>query len=308
MPTPSPTPPNGASPAVHMLVVLAVALWQGMIGVLVKWIPWPPLALVCARCSIASLALWSLHMLRRRMRSTQPLPTGGALRSRDRWIGGLLLTGHWGLLFIGYRVADVGPVLIAVFTYPVLASIAEPVVFKRPTNARQVLTAALGATGVMFLVTPAEAQHDGNTLGVGLGLLSAACFAARNIHARVALRQADAVELMAWQVSIVALMLSPALLSLSAADFAPHQLGLVLLLGLLFTALPHTLHVWAHKGMSAAAIGIIASLQVLSGMILASVLLEERLDAHVWSGAAIVVLAVLIEGVSSWRQRAVGGM
>lgn len=283
----------------YVFAVISGALWQGMIGVFVKWIPWPPFPLVCVRCAFASVALWCLVRFRNR-------PAGTSASSlRDKLLGGALLAGHWTTLFWGYRIAQVGPVLVAVFTYPVITSIAEPLVHGRRPSSRQFVTALIGASGVAAMVLPGSALNETstNTPGVLLGLVSAVLFAARNIHARSLLQKTDAVVLMAWQVTVVTALLCPSLVLLETHALTLRTIGLVAVLGVAFTALPHTLHVWALNGLSAAALGIIGSLQVLSGIVLAAWLVDEAPRPAVWLGAVCVIAAVALETLFTWRAR-----
>lgn len=285
-----------------------------MIGVFVKWIPWPPLAMVSARCMIASACLWTTLLLRQRAARSegpglQETDAGSTNESRRGpsplafLFGGALLAGHWGALFSGYRVGDVGPVVVAVFTYPVLTSLAEPLVHRKAPSLRQVATALLGAAGVAYMAlgpTATQAMAN-NREAIGFGLLSAVLFSARNIQARALMKQTDAITLMAWQVSVAALVLSPFMLQLTAERFRAEELLLVVVLGVFFTAAPHTLTVWALNGLSAAAAGIIGSLQVVSGILAAVVFLGEQTQPAVWLGAFAVIGAVSWETLVNWQ-------
>lgn len=284
----------------YMVAVLAAALWQGMIGVMVKWIPWPPFAMVSGRCFIAAAALWAIIALRRARtagESQRPATPLGPMI-----LGGVLLAAHWGTLFWGYRIADVGPVVVAVFTYPVMTSIAEPLLARRRPATRQIAAASLGVVGVgAIALTSGDAPHASNLAGIALGLLSAALYAARNIHARYFVAKTGAVSIMAWQCSVAAVALSPALLSVPSSLVDAKNLSLLAVLALAFTVVPHTLLVWALNGLSAATVGIIGSLQAVSGVALAVLLLGEITHVWIWLGAFAVVGAVAWESVSNWR-------
>jgi drug/metabolite transporter (DMT)-like permease len=287
-------------PSSHYVVaVLAAALWQGMIGVFVKWIPWPPASLVAMRCAVAALALWAVLGARPpRQHATTPVGGGSLV------VGGVLLAAHWGTLFWGYRIADVGPVVVAVFTHPVMTSMAEPLVYRRLPTVRQLLNALLVLAGVAYMALPAADSTSANHLsGVLMGLLSAALFAARNIHARSLMVRADPIHLMAWQTSIAALCLAPTLWWVESGLWQPHTLGLIVVLGVGFTALPHTLLVWAFTRLSASAVSVIGSLQVVSGIVLAALLLGEHPGQGVWLGAIAVMGGVGWESLVAWRQR-----
>lgn len=299
---PSPTPV--AKPLPALLVVLGVAMWQGMIGVWVKWSDWSPMAMVWARCVLTSLILL-VYERGRASRARSYAPPSGLPSARMLW-GGFLLAAHWVALFIGYRVAEVGPVVVALFTFPIMASIAEPLIVARRPERRQLgagVLVLLGIAAMQLFASGTSSEGGSIGLGVTLGLCSAACLAARNIICRSLLAEQNAVTVMAGQAWIVAILLTPSLVQLESSWFAPKQLLLLLILGVGFTAIPHTLSVWALSRLSVATSGIVGSLQTVSTILLASWLLREPLQLGVTLGAAAVIGAVVWESSSHLRAR-----
>lgn len=297
-----------------VLITLFVAVWQGMIGVFVKWVSWPPAAMVCARCAIASIGLWALawaieakHPTSRREEAGPGVPVVTPTRTpATPWgivLGGVLLAGHWGALFWAYRVAEVGPVVVSVFTFPIMASLTEPWFFGARPCLRQVLLAGLVVVGVATMVhgrTDTAAGSDGNGWGILLGLVSAAFIAARNILSRRQLAGVHPIRLMAQQTLVVAVLTAPSLAWVGIEDLTTRNVALLAILGIGFTALSHTLMMWTLKHLSVAATGIIGSLQVVAGILLARWLLSEVTSLTVWLGAGTVLVAVAIE---SWAMR-----
>lgn len=278
----------------------AVAVGQGMIGVLAKTIPASAAALVVGRCAVAAVALGLVcRATGRRLPAARRARLGAV-------VAGLLLGGHWLTLFAAYKTADVGPVVVAVFTFPVMVSLLEPWFFGARPGARQVGAAALVLAGVAALqgLSPGAAAAA-NASGVGLALVSAALFAVRNVLSRRLLVHGDALVLMAWQTAVAALALAPVLLLVGEGALPGGRAALgILVLGLFFTALPHTIGVWAMGRLSAATVGIVGSQQVLFGIAFAWLLLGESLHPGVAAGAALVLAAVALESRAHWRGRA----
>jgi drug/metabolite transporter (DMT)-like permease len=190
--------------------------------------------------------------------------------------------------------------VVALFTFPIMASVTEPYCFGSRPLPRQFIAALIGGCGVAQMILVSSGNDHSQTWGLGilLGLISAAFWAARGIQARSLLQGTDALTIMAVQVSVAGVLLAPALLYV-AWPISLQDLGLIALFGVAFTALPHTLTVWALKHLSFTAISIIGSLQVLSAVLMASWLLEEQLTSSVWLGALLVTLAVLGESARS---------
>ena len=290
----------------YALCVVAMAISQGMIGVWVKWIAWPPLALVSARCWIAAAVLFGLGAWQ--TRGIEAPPESGA-RDKKFWIGvlggGVLLAAHWGTLFVGYRVAPVAPVVVSTFTFPLMASLAEPFFWRARPSLGQVSAAALGVLGVALVQQGSAAlpgRADGRIeLGIVLGLVAAACFAARGIYNRKLMVHGSATGIMAIQVTVVAVLFAPFMLQLRDSDLSAEKIGMVLLLGVGFTALPHTLITWALRGLDFATTGVLGSIQVQSALVLAHVLLDEAMGARIILGGAVVLVAVVIQWVQLVR-------
>ncbi len=287
--------------ALAVLAVILASIHQGLVGVFVKWIPWPPLALTCGRCLVAAVFLWLVWGLRRARGAKQ-------VNFSDRGkktvlLSGAFLAAHWATLFYGYRLSNVAPVIVAVFTFPIIASLVEPFAFSARPSPRDVAWAVLSAVGVGTMVWQGFFGPEQSKLvvGVGFGLVSALFFAARGIASRKLLSEADPFSIMAVQVTVVACLFSPALLSVPSESITVSKLGLVLFLGIGLTAIPHTIFVWAFQRMSVARSGVIASLEVVSGILLATLILGEENPASVWFGAAVVVAAVIAQSRASLR-------
>lgn len=294
------------SGALYLVVTIVIALWQGMIGVLVKWSTWPPVTMVWARCVVTVAALWLFA------RFSGSRVARSHVESRDwtngrltTWGSGALLAAHWITLFLGYRVCNVGPVVVALFTFPVMAAFVEPWFFGHRPRLLQLLTACVATAGVaaMRLWNDGGPTTAGNTtLGIVLGLLSAAFFTARSIIARKLLRRSSALQIMREQAMVVVVLLLPSVLLLESSHWAWRELVLLVVLGAGFTAIPHTLGVWSMKRLTVATSGVIGSLQTVSTLLLAQLFIGETAELGVWVGAGAVMLAVGVESLAHARE------
>lgn len=289
----------------YLVVTILIALWQGMIGVLVKWSSWPPVTMVWARCVVTVAALWAFTRARPPA-ATSVSPDGAWARKRGVvWGSGALLAAHWITLFLGYRVANVGPVVVALCTFPVMAALVEPWFFGQRPRAVQLFTACIATAGVaiMRLLDDEAANSPNATLGICFGLASAAFFTARSIIARKLLRHTGAIQIMQEQAMVVVALLLPSTLLLDRSHLNWRDLLLVFVLGTGFTAIPHTLGVWSMKRLTVATSGVVSSLQTVSTVLLAQVLIGEATSVGVWLGAAAVMFAVAAESFVHARER-----
>src|SRR5690606_39706560 len=119
------------SVALTVTAVVIVSCGQGLVGVFAKWISWPPLAIAWGRCFVAALILWPIVLVKRRqLVKNAPLLIRAINVPRRKWsilvFSGVLLALHWSALFSAFHIAPIGPVVIAVFTYPLMATLFAP--------------------------------------------------------------------------------------------------------------------------------------------------------------------------------------
>lgn len=222
----------------------------------------------------------------------------GAVRREHRGMVALVgvLTGaHWVLFFYSVQLTTVAIGLICLFTFPVMVVFLEPLVSRERIEARDVAMAAAVVVGV-WLVVPEATLENPVTLGAALGLLSALLYALRTVLYRQHLKEYPSSAMMFYQVAIAALVLCPLLFD--GVDVASEGRWLYLLvLGVVFTALPHTLMVHSLRSLRAKTVSLIASLQPFYGALLAAVLLAEIPDPGTVAGGVVIVAAAAYESV-----------
>lgn len=241
---------------VSLILMSLAGLSQGFIGPIVKLVDFAPLPLVVGRCIVAAVVLHVICIL-----------TGRRIQKADRTntiICGLLLAGHFATLFMAYKKTDVNLVLIALFTYPMITSLLEPVFFGGRPQRRQVIS-ALVVTGGVACLRPAPGGSGDMLAGIGLALASAVLFSIRNILSRKLVAKSDGLAIMGWQTTIAAIAFAPSCVGLKVTDVPlPVWLG-ILALGVFFTAIPHTLRILVKRHLTTATVDILAALQVVGG-------------------------------------------
>lgn len=268
----------------------AVLLWAGT-ALFAKWIALPAFQITALRSVVAALALFTVLRWQ-----GSALATGGW---RDFWLltaGGVALAAHWVTYFQAIQVSTVAIGILALHTYPVMTALAEPLVFRERLRVLDITLAVMVLAGVAVLV-PDFSLASHVTRGVLLGVGSAACFAARNLLTRGVVTRHGGTKVTFYQLAASAAALLPVALifgePLSVADG-----GQLLLLGVLFTALPHTLYTRSLQHLKVRSVGVIATLLPIYGAIAAAVLLGEIPAVRTLAGGAIILAAVSLE---TWR-------
>jgi drug/metabolite transporter (DMT)-like permease len=207
-----------------------------------------------------------------------------------------LFTIHWTAYFQAMQLSTVAIGIISMFTFPVMTVFLEPFIKSTRLHFTDICMACLVFLGV-FLMVPTLSLSNNITAGVAFGLLSALAVSIRNILVSKYLSQhVPAFTIMLYHALISAAVLFPFVETQYAALNA-EQIMLLVLLGTVFTAIPHTQKTFALKYASAKKVSMIVSLQVVYASAFAYLLLRETLSLTTIIGGLLILFAALYESV-----------
>jgi Predicted permeases len=278
-----------------LAVHAAVALF-GLAGLFGKWLTLRPHFIVLGRVVFAAAALALIIRL-----------SGGRFSIRRKIDGGLfllqglILAVHWILFFESIRVSTVAVGLLAYSSFPIFTAFLEPLFFRTRLSRRH-LGLSLACLAGVFLLVPRFSWSERVFQGVVTGLGAGATFALLSIiNRKLSFRYASPVVAF-YQDAGAALFLLPAALlkppALTGRDFA-----LLAILGLLCTALAHTLFIAGMRRLSAQTASIISALEPVYGIALAALLLGERPSARTIAGGLIILTAVFVLSLSNLKRK-----
>jgi len=209
---------------------------------------------------------------------------------------------HWVTYFYAMQLAGVAVGMLAFFCYPVVTVFLEPLFNKNKPHARDVGCAIAVFIGVFLLVPEMSMQND-TTLGIIIGIVSGFLFALRNVLHKQYFSHYKGTQAMFYQTSVVAIMLvafvdfNPLEMTGLWSDGQLGQLGLLLILSMIFTAAPHAFLAHCFKQLSAKTAGLISCLQPLYGLVLAALILGQWPGSSVYVGGLLIVAAAVFETV-----------
>ncbi len=206
---------------------------------------------------------------------------------------GVLFAAHWVTLFQAIKVSTVAVAMISLFTFPVMTVFLEPLFTEQHLKWGDVFSGLLILAGVYYMVPEFSLEND-IFLGVLFGLLSAITYAFRNIFTRKYFGDLRGSSVMFFQMGVTIVVCSP-ILFFEEFVFVPMDFVYIVLLGVVFTALAHSLFVGSLRAVTAKTMGLVSSLQVVYAAFFAYVFLAEELTAPIFVGGACVLSAVLIE-------------
>ncbi len=264
----------------NLLRIHAAVLLFGFAGLFghERVLPLPSVIIVFGRVVFASATLLLFALTRRDILRTA---------SRRSFVAfallGVLLALHWTTFFQAVKTSSVALALITFSTFPVFVAFLEPLFFHEKLRRRDMIRAAIALAGVAILtsslkswnlLTPYFQWNDRDTQGVLWGIASGFTFTLLSILNRRLVRQHSSITIALYQDLFAATALLP-FAFFDWSTFTVSDLLLLLVLGVLCTAVAHSLFIAGMHGVSARTASTIACLEPVYGTLLAILFLGE---------------------------------
>ena len=250
-------------------VNIAVLLF-GLAGLFAKWIHQPALVITFGRVFFSSVSLGICMIIRKQS---------------------FRLSVHWWTFLQSIQLSTVAIGTITFSSFPLFVTFLEPMVFRQRLKPRNVLFAVLLVIGV--LVTIPEFSVENNIfLGILVGMVSALAYAVLTVMNKGFAGRYSGTLTAFYEQATAAVLLLPFVLKmgihLSLSDFY-----LLLFLGIVTTALAHTLFISSLKEIPAQLAGVCSSMETVYGILFALLLLGEVPSIREIVGAVIIVAVVI---------------
>lgn len=224
-------------------------------------------------------------------------------RPKDYFIAfilGAFLASHWVTYFHSMQVSSVAIGIISLYSYPVITVFLEPLFHGERPHTKDIITGMAVLFGI-YLLVPEFNLDNQSTQGVLWGVLSAFLFAMRNIVHRRYFNTYPARHALMYQGLFVIALLIPFSFEV-VTQVSQEQWILLIILGIFFTALPHTLFANSLLHLKAKTVGLIGSMHVVYGTVFALIFLAEIPTWSTLVGGAIVIAAAIYETLSTIKQ------
>ena len=141
------------------------------------------------------------------------------------------------------------------------------------------------------------------TQGLLMGILSSVCYAIRNLILKTQIRSFNGSVLMFYQMAVMLLVLFPVVF-LYDFSFSEVQRDLpyIIFLGLITTAVGHTLFLNSFKHFSVSTASIMSSVQPIYGILLAMFFLGEFPERRSIIGGILILSTVILESIWSSKK------
>jgi drug/metabolite transporter (DMT)-like permease len=270
-------------------------LFFGLAGVLGKLSGLPAPVLTFGRVLFAGIVLLGVALLRRLVARPKSSRDGLVLLGQ-----GVLLAVHWTSFFEAINVSNVAVGLISFSSFPLFTAALEPALLGQRPSRIQVAAALLILPGI-YLLVPSFNLEDRTTAGVAWGVLSGATFALLSVTNRWLGRRYASLTISLYQDGVACALLLPvlALVPMSVA-WTPQALLSLLVVGVVCTALAHTLFIESMRDITAQTASLLVSLEPVWGIAFALLLLGEIPTTQTLLGGAIIVCATALPGLVAW--------
>ena len=285
---------------IHLLQLGIAIFIMSSSGTLGRFIDLPPPITIWLRAIIATLTLFILIKILK-----VPLSIGWGRQFNLLFISSIFFAGHWVSYFYSLQMSTVAIGMLSMFTYPVMTAILEPIILKTKFDKISIWLSLIAFVGVYFLA-PNLDFNNSVTLGVGLGLVSALLYSLRNILLKKNISQHSGLTLMLYQMAIIVLLLFPIVFFFDLewkTRLTVETWEALLILGVLTSAVGHTLFVKSFRFFTVSTVSILSCLTPLLGTGLGFLVLGEVPKGRTLLAGSIILATAVIESYRSIRSR-----
>lgn len=279
---------NGGLVATHIAVLLF-----GLVGLFAKVVALPAIILVLGRTFFSSAFLGAYLTVKRQK---------FALKTRGDYVlivfAGIILAIHWTSFMQSIQVSTVAGTL-TLATFPLFSAVLEPLLFHEKMRVSDIACALVMLGGVACIVDDFSLEGS-MAQGVLWGLLSAFTYALLSLANRKFSSGYPASLVSFYEQATATVVLLPALFVFKPS-FTALDIGMLAIMGIVFTAIAHTLFIGGLRTVKVRTAGIITGLESVYGVVAALLFLGEIPGIREVIGGAIILAVALYSTLASTR-------
>ncbi len=264
----------------------------GVTGLLSKLVTTSAVFIVFGRVLFASAAL--VLILKCRKESILPKTV------KDAFVFialGALLSFHWYAFFHSIKLSSVAIGLLTFATFPFFTTFLEPVFFRTVLKLRDVALAFLCCFGVWLIVPEIDLSEDYGQ-GVVWGILSGASYAFILLVNKKYVASYSPLNLTLYQCFVALVITSPIVFLMQETVMTMDWIYLFFN-GVICTAIAHTLYIYSSRFIAAKTISIVTMLELIYGIVLAYLILGEKVGVYMAAGGCIIMFAAYLSSRKS---------
>lgn len=210
---------------------------------------------------------------------------------------GVILAIHWCTFFKSIQMSTVAIGLLTFTTFPVFVTFLEPYFSKERIKLSDVTIAIVTFLGILLIIPKFDGANN-ITQGVLWGVLSGFTYAIISILNRTYVAKYSGIVIAFYEQLIATIALVPYII-LQKSTFYLKDILLLILLGVVFTAISHSLFINGLKQVKTQTAAIISSLEPVYGIIFAAILIKELPTSREMLGGIVILIAVFYSTIKS---------
>lgn len=267
-----------------IFINIAVFLF-GLAGLFAKWIDIPAIGITLGRVFFSSLTLFIYCLIVRENIKVEKKHFILLV------ISGIVLAFHWWSFLYSIQISTVAIGTITFSTFPLFITIIESIRNKK-ISLQELVSSLLIILGV-FITIPEFSLNNDMFVGIIIGILSALSYALLTLMNRYFSKYYSSTTIALYEQSSATIILLPALLFINIIPTFK-DISLLIFLGIVTTALAHTLFISSLKHVEAHKAGIISAMESVYSILLAYLFLHEIPTVREIVGAIIIISVVIM--------------
>lgn len=231
------------------------------------------------------------------------LVTGSSLKLKSKkdygiaLFTGVILAIHWTTFFQSIQSSSVAVGTITFSAFPLFLTFLEPLIFHEKLRFYSVISALVLLLGVGITV-PAFSLENETTAGIVWGLISALAYAVLSLSNRYLSQFYESRTICLYEQGTAAVVLIPGFFLIQTQWTAQNIAGIAAI-GLVCTALAHSLYVAAQRNVKAQTAGVISGLETVYGILFAFLFLKEVPGPRELIGGAVILSVAAFSSLTS---------
>ena len=201
---------------------------------------------------------------------------------------GFVLTAHWNAFIFSIQVSTVAIGTITLATFPAFIAIIEPIVFKEKFRIINLGYAGLSLLGVGIIGFNLGGENRNYLLGIVFGLIASITCSMLVLINRYFSRKYPAPVILFYQQGTAVFIMLPFLLIRPPA-LEVNQVGLLVIYGIVFTAVAQILFIKGLERVKGVTAGLISGLEPVYAILFSLLLLSEVPRIHEIIGGIIII-------------------
>ncbi len=210
---------------------------------------------------------------------------------------GIVLAVHWTTFMQSIQSSTVAVGTLTFSTFPLFVTFLEPLLFREKLRVSSIMSAFIMLAGVLFIVPEFEIGNR-MTQGVLWGMAGSLSYAVLSLMNRLFMERYTSSKTAFYEQATASIVLLPTVFILQPAAEA-RDILVLLLLGVVFTAVAHTMYIESLKYVKVQTAGIVSGLESVYGICAAFLFLGEKPGIKELAGGMIILGVVFYTTLAS---------